>query len=152
MRFIASLGVHALISPLENSRQNLERTCSRDLRSMVFVTLFAYPPLFRIRARLDELYDFSHFQDSKKEEFSVVYGQGTTVVPVRPFSIVDKRKFLEDAGFRRFILDFSGQGMKKKEIKQVLTALNGSAPLGNSDRFNWKDGFYAQNESGGAKE
>jgi putative protease len=140
--FIQETGVNFFISPLENNRQNLERTF--EVRSPVFVTVFAYPALFRIRSDLSPLYKWTLFGDSQDDFFSLITEpDGSLVVPEKPFSIVDKIPFLCEAGFRRFILDFSGPVLKKRDYKTVMTAAKKGTPLPNTSRFNWKDGFYA---------
>jgi len=132
------------VSPLENNRQNLERTVSEEWRPFTFVTLFAYPALFRIRADLSSMYQFQYFSDGKDENFRLLSSsEGSLVVPEQPFSIIDKETFLKEAGFSRFILDFSGPPLKKVDYKDVMTALKAGKSLPNTTRFNWKDGFYA---------
>jgi putative protease len=147
LSFIASLGVDGFISPLENNRQNLERTLGQEnirrLRESVFVPVFAWPCLFRIRADLGNVYGFKSFQDSRGELFSIHSGrEETIVIPERPFSITDKIPFLKEAGFRRFIIDLSGPALKKKAYKDLMRSVNSGAPLPDISRFNWKDGFY----------
>jgi putative protease len=143
--FIASLGTDGIVSPLENNRQNLERTISPDRRSAAFLTVFAYPALFRIRANLNPVYDFGNFRDSRDGQFRLITNpDGTLVVPEKPFSIVDKIPFLKESGFGRFILDLSGPPLRKRDYKDIMAAVKNAAPLPNSERFNWKDGFYAE--------
>ncbi|MDR2028532.1 MAG: U32 family peptidase [Treponema sp.] len=145
--FIASLGTDALVSPPENNRQNLERTISPDRRPAVFLTIFAYPALFRIRADLSGVYDFGNFRDSRDEQFRLISSpDGSLVVPEKPFSIVDKIPFLKESGFGRFILDLSGPPLRKRDYKDIMAAVKNAAPLPNSGRFNWKDGFYSAEE------
>jgi putative protease len=159
--FVSSLGTDAIITPLENNRQNLERTVPNDRRSLAFVTVFAYPALFRIRADLSGVYDFSEFQDNRGEQFRLIHrgggyragpadgkadgtgGDGSIVIPEKPFSIVDKIPFLTEAGFSRFIFDFSGPALKKKDYKDIMAAAKSGTPLPDIDRFNWKDGFFS---------
>jgi putative protease len=144
LSFVASLGTNFMVSPLENNRQNLERTVEAGRRSGVFITLFAYPALFRIRANLGEWYHFSKFQDHREESFRLINNNdGSLVIPEKPFYIGDKMPFLKTAGFSRFILDFSGPPLKKKDYKDIMTAVQNGLPLPNTCRFNWKDGFYA---------
>ena len=132
------------VSPLENNRQNLERTVSEDLRPFMFVTLFAYPALFRIRSDLSSLYQFQYFSDGKDENFRLLHAsEGSVVVPEQPFSIIDKETFLKDAGFSRFIVDFSGPPLKKVDYRDVMAAFKAGKSLPHTTRFNWKDGFYA---------
>ncbi|MDR2478964.1 MAG: U32 family peptidase [Treponema sp.] len=186
--FIASLGSDAFISPLENNRQNLERTLSpgagghaarpsaadvrrhesgrggtkpsgggmerhsRALRQMFFVPVFAWPPLFRIRADLGPVYDFSSFSGGRGENFSLVTGpEGSLVLPEKPFSITDKIAFLKKAGFSRFIIDLSGPVLKKSSYRDLMRAVTEGVPLPNMSRFNWKDGFYQNEETAGEK-
>jgi putative protease len=144
--FITSLKVDAIVSPPENNRQNLEKTVIPGRRAFTFVPLFSYPALFRIRADLNGLYDFDEFQDSRDERFRLISsgnGEGSLVIPEKPYSIVDKVPFLEEAGFRRFILDFSGPPLRKKDYRDIMNALRTGRPLPDISRFNWKDGFYS---------
>jgi putative protease len=145
--FVASLGTDTMVSPLENNRQNLERTLSPGRRPFSLITLFAYPALFRVRSDLGPAYDFAGFQDSRGEEFRLINRGGTDgslVIPEQPFSIVDKIPFLREAGFSRFILDFSGPPLKKKDYKDIMAAAESGSPLPHTTRFNWKDGFYSE--------
>jgi putative protease len=141
--FVSSLGADNFVSPLENNRQNLEKTVSPRRRSFCFVPVFAWPALFRIRADLSGVYGFKDFSDSRGEGFRLSTGnEGSTVYPQRPFSIVDKIPFLTEAGFGRFILDLSGQPMKKAEYRDLMKSVKNAAPLPDISRFNWKNGFY----------
>jgi len=148
LSFIASLGVDGFVSPLENNRQNLERTLAQEnlarrLREFVFVPVFAWPPLFRIRADLGKVYGFKSFQDNRSELFSLCRErEETLVIPERPFSITDKIPFLKEAGFRRFIIDLSGPPLKKKAYKDLMRSVESGVPLPDISRFNWKDGFF----------
>ncbi|MDR0623056.1 MAG: U32 family peptidase [Treponema sp.] len=151
--FVASLGMEAFVSPLENNRQNLEKTVSRNRRSLAFITVFARPALFRIRADLSSRYQFKNFSDSRDERFTLLSDlDGSLVLPEKPFSIVDKIPFLTEAGFGRFILDLSGPPLKKADYRDLIQAVKKSAPVPGAGRFNWKDGFYQEEEKkAGAK-
>ncbi|MDR2747569.1 MAG: U32 family peptidase [Treponema sp.] len=150
--FVTSLGAGYLVSPLENNRQNLEKTIDPSYRHRVFITVFARPPLFRIRSSLGNLYNFDRFFDSQEEEFRLSSGEeGTLVYPQQPFSIVDKIPFLREAGFNRFILDLcgssgvsSGPSLKKVQYRNLMKSAQNGLPLAGTSRFNWKDGFYKQ--------
>ncbi|MDR2182334.1 MAG: U32 family peptidase [Treponema sp.] len=152
--FAAALGAGALVSPLENNRQNLEKTAAAlgQFRSRILVTLFAWPPLYRIRAGLRARYRFTRFTGSRGEAFMLIPGKRSVVIPESPFSITDKRPFLEEAGFRRFIIDFSGGSfegsfpLRKKLYREVMSAVQNARPLSNTLRFNWKDGFFSPAE------
>jgi putative protease len=166
LSFFVSLGVDGFVSPLENNRQNLERTIRESrggekgsgkkrqgksaLQSKFFITVFAWPPLFNIKADLGQTLDFDSFADNKDEDFFLVTGkEGSRVYPENYFSIIDKIPFLKEAGFGRFIIDLSGRAVKKHDYRDLMRAVNDSAPLPHSGRFNWKDGFY-RCETGGA--
>ena len=146
--FIARCGADYCVSPLENNRQNLERSFPREERSLsrrsqVFITIFARPSLFRIRSDLGGIYNFQNFSGNRDEAFRLASGpEGTLVYPWEPFSIVDKTPFLREAGFNRFILDFSSGPLKKAEYRDIMEAVNHAAPLPGASRFNWKNGFY----------
>jgi putative protease len=163
LSFIASLGVDGFVSPLENNRQNLERTVRESrvekgsgkkrqeknaLHSKFFITVFAWPPLFSIRADLGAALDFKSFTDNRDERFLLVTGkEGSRVYPDNYFSIIDKIPFLKEAGFGRFIIDLSGRAVKKHDYRDLMRAVNDNAPLPHSSRFNWKDGFFRESES-----
>ena len=154
--FISRCGAEYNVSPLENNRQNLEKTfpetdfSQRELRSRVFITVFARPSLFRIRKNLAALYGFENFKDSRGESFRLTPAAGSLesdsfgslVYPQEPFSIIDKIPFLREAGFSRFILDFSDRPLKKIDYRDIMEALNRGLPLPGVSRFNWKDGFF----------
>jgi len=166
LSFAASLGVDGFVSPLENNRQNLERTLGVDskdkegrgkkhqnkisgiLHSKFFITVFSWIPLFNIRADLgqssigNEL-KLKSFADNRGEEFDLMTDrEGTKVFPKQYFSIIDKIPFLKDAGFKRFIIDLCGHSVKKTEYKDLMRSIAESSPLPDSNRFNWKDGFF----------
>jgi len=149
LSFLASLGADAFVSPLENNRQNLERTLpntqsSGFLRSLFFVPVFAWPPLFRIRADLGKTFNFDLFSGKEDENFLLVTNpEGSTVIPEIPFSITDKIPFLKEAGFNKFIIDLSGQSLKKKDYRDLIHAVNTGTPLPRVTRFNWKNGFFS---------
>ena len=159
--FIRRCGVEYGVSALENNRQNLERTFpgeGQSSRSRIFITVFSQPALFRVRQDLGELYDFQNFSGAQRNEgqgtakkpkagreeaFCMAPAAiGTNVYPWEPFSIVDKIPFLREAGFTRFILDFSPGPLKKPDYRDIMGAVINNAPIHGSNRFNWKNGFY----------
>ncbi|MHB9296342.1 putative U32 family peptidase [Pillotina sp. SPG140] len=141
--FTEQLGAQYWISPLENNRQNIERTVDYPQRSFVCITVFSYPALFRIRATLP--YSFTDFSDNTGEHFQYFKtAEGSLVRSKQPFSLIDKIPFLKEAGFRRFIIDCSGQKLKKSFYKDLLHAVQYNRPIPQSSRFNWKNGFYSE--------
>ena len=168
LSFVSSLGVDGFVSPLENNRQNLERTCSEasgtpkvktrnnektgnkkqpkksTIFSKFFITVFAWPPLFNITSNLGPVLNLHSFADSKDDIFKIETSQeGTRVYPEKYFSIIDKIQFLKEAGFGRFIIDLSGVVLKKQNYRDIMRAIKENAPLPHSSRFNWKDGFFS---------
>ncbi|MDR1429722.1 MAG: U32 family peptidase [Spirochaetaceae bacterium] len=147
-RFLSGLGLDYFVSPLENNRQNLEKTVAENRRRSVFVPVFAWPALFRIRSDLSSIYTFGNFEDNKGGGFELLTrGEGSIVIPGQPFSLVDKIPFLEASGFKRFILDFRYRQLRKKDYRDIMDALMNQRPLPNVSRFNWKDGFYSPDEA-----
>ena len=141
--FIASLGIHYFISPMENNRQNLEKTVDGGRRTFTFIKVFSYPPLFRIRADLSDAYSFGIFSDGQKDEFILKSAEeGSHVISETPFSIIDKIPFLEKAGFDHFIIDMTEHPLKKNDYKDLMSSVRGASPIPNASRFNWKDGFF----------
>ena len=158
LSFVASFGVDGFVSPLENNRQNLERMLGMEkrsaggkkpksrsaLHSKFFITVFAWPPLFNIKADLGSFLNFDSFADNKDENFFLTAGrEGSRVYPKKHFSIIDKIPFLKETGFGRFIIDLTGQTLKKQDYKNLMRSVKENSPLPNSSRFNWKDGFYS---------
>jgi putative protease len=143
LRFVAENGAACFVSPLENNRQNLERTVPREMRNRFFITVYSRPSLFRIRADLGGIYSFKKFSGNRGEDFRLLTApEGSLVYPEKPFYIADKIPFLTQAGFGRFILDLSAAPVKKNEYRDLMETVRHAVPLRGAGRFNWKDGFY----------
>ncbi|GHU25197.1 hypothetical protein FACS1894164_13800 [Spirochaetia bacterium] len=141
--FISRLGASYLVTPLEQNRQNVERTFGQSERNRIFVTVFAYPALFRIRADLSSIYRFNAFSDNREAHFQLLPSpDGSVVLPERPFSILDKIHFLQESGFSHFLIDLQGPHLKKVDYKDLMAAAHGNKAIPDISRFNWKDGFY----------
>jgi putative protease len=146
--FAAGAGASYFVMPYEDSRQNLEKTFIAEERQRLFITVYARPALFRIRPNLGAVYSFKQFTDNTADNFNLRPlsadggGTNTVVTPQTPFSIVDKIPFLKEAGFRRFILDFSGAALKKTAYKDIIKHTETASPIKGASRFNWKNGFY----------
>ncbi|MDR3302610.1 MAG: U32 family peptidase [Spirochaetaceae bacterium] len=142
--FINDMGIDSIVSPFENSRQNLEKTFSEKERASIFIIVFSYPALFRIQSNLGSMYQFKSFKDSKDAEFRLIGdGESTVALPKTPFAISDKIPFLQAARFNRFILDFSPERLQKKFYKEIMQCAKMAAPVPNAVRFNWKNGFFS---------
>ena len=89
-------------------------------------------------------YDFTFFADKEEKLFKLSSTRdGSFVMPEEPFSIVDKVKLLQTAGFKRLLVDFSKTKVTRSQIKAIMTSLIKAQPLQGVSRFNWKDGFYS---------
>ena len=142
--WLENLNIGAFISPYENSRKNLEATYEENVRARVLVPIFAYPALFRMRFKMPKDYDFTFFADKEEKLFKLSSTRdGSFVMPEEPFSIVDKVKLLQTAGFKRLLVDFSKTKVTRSQIKAIMTSLMKAQPLQGVSRFNWKDGFYS---------
>lgn len=136
-------GLYSLITPLENSKDNLEATIDENYRSQVLVTVFAYPALFRMRFKLPDNYNFTFFSDRQSGVFKALSTEdGSFVLPESPFSITDKSAFLKKSGFTRHLIDLSKTRVKKQEYRSIMDSYIKGQPLPDVSRFNWKDGFY----------
>ncbi len=135
--------VRGFVMPYENSRRNLEATFDENVRSRVLVPVFAYPSLFRIRFKMPESYGFNYCSDKEGAQFRIATSDdGSVVMPELPFSLLDKTEFLAQAGFKRFLIDFSHTKMNRSQVKDVTASLIKKQMLPDVSRFNWKDGFY----------
>ena len=113
----------------------------------LFPTVFAYPQLFTIRADMGELFDLRFLRDRDGDEYELVSSpDGSVVIPIKPFSLVDRIPFLKKDGATKFILDFSFIDLKKQVYKRVMSAAHDGVVLPESGRFNWKDGFWNPEE------
>ena len=142
--WLENQNIGAFIMPYENSRRNLEATFEANVRARVMVPVFAYPALFRMRFKLPSDYDFTYFEDKEEKCFKVNSTiDGSFVMPEEPFSIVDKVNFINQAGFKRVLIDFSKTKVNRSQIKAISTSMIKAQPLPDVSRFNWKDGFYS---------
>lgn len=145
--WLENQNIGAFVMPYENSRRNLEATFDADVRQRVLVPVFAYPPLFRIRFKLPAEYGFTYFSDKENAEFKLVSSDdGSFVMPELPFSLLDKTEYLASAGFRKMLIDFSKTRLSKGQIKSISASLFKKQILPDISRFNWKDGFYSQQQ------
>lgn len=142
--WLENQGITGLITPLENSKRNIEATFEPNQRRRVMVTLFAYPALFRMRFKLPESYDFLFFKDREDSVFKALSTEdGSFVLPEQPFSILDKSKSIKEMGFTHFLIDLSKTDVRKSDFKQIMTSFHTLKPLPEVSRFNWKEGFYS---------
>ncbi|OJF76745.1 MAG: peptidase U32 [Treponema sp. CETP13] len=141
--FLENENIYGYITPLENSRQNIEATFDKNFRNRAMITVFSYPALFRMRFQLPKDYNFELFYDKQGEEFRALSTpDGSFVMPEKPFSLLDKVGFMEKAGFSHFLIDMSHTTATKSEMRLLTKSIKNGLPLPDISRFNWKDGFY----------
>ena len=136
-------GLYSLVTPIENSRDNLEATFDPKYRDQVFITIFAWPALFRMRFRLPADYNFNFVFDRQGGVFKTLStDDGSFVLPENPFSIADKSSAIKKTGFSRFLVDLSKTKLKKQEYRIIMDSYRKGTMIPDVSRFNWKDGFY----------
>jgi putative protease len=136
-------GLSSQITPLENSRENLEASFDPSFRNRVMITVFAYPALFRMRFKLPADYNFTFFNDRQGGTFKALStDDGSFVMPEMPFSITDKVTAIRKTGFSRFLIDLSRTKVVKSEYRLLMESYRKGTSLPEVSRFNWKDGFY----------
>ncbi len=141
--FLENQNIETFITPIENNRDNLEATFDGVQRKKAMITLFAYPALFRMRFQLPKSYEFLYFRDKEGVEFKALSTEdGSFVLPEKPFSIIDNYQRMQRQGFTHFLLDFSKTAVDRGDFRYIMRALNKGEVLSDTDRFNWKDGFY----------
>ncbi len=141
--------IPAFIVPLETSQKNIEETFDPKVRDRVLLTLFAYPALFRMRFPLPENYDFVYFSDKENLVFkSLSTPDGSFVMPEAPFSVLDRAKKLRSLRFNRILIDLSKTMVRKSDFKQIISSAYTGKPLPETNRFNWKKGFYIPERDG----
>jgi U32 family peptidase len=145
--FLMETGCSLFVSPLENNKKNLIETSILHPK-LWFVTIFVYPELFQIKADLSKNYNFTFFNDNLENQFHLFAGEeGTTVIPEKPFSIIDKIPQLNKAGLNRFIVDLSFMKITKNYYKTIMKTVENKGIIETATRFNWKNGFYREDSS-----
>ncbi len=145
--FILSSGADFIVPPLEISKQALGKLTETVPGKSIIPTVFAYPQLFTIRSDLGELFDLRFLHDRDGDEYELVSSpDGSVVIPIKPFSLVDRIPFLKKDGATKYILDFSFIDLKKQVYKRIMSAARNGTVLPDAGRFNWKDGFWNPEE------
>lgn len=141
--FLENLNISPLVLPHEACFKNTDEIFSLKHRERVLFPIFSYPPLFRMRLKLQKKYDFSQFCDKDGSEFRFLpTPDGSFVLPMNPFSIIDKLPQLKEHGYTRFLFDFSKTDVPKGELHALVAAMKRGTVLPETTRFNWKEGFY----------
>lgn len=124
--------------PLENDYENLVSMANNQ----GIVPLYFYPELFFSRMPVKISKETKLIADENNKKYRKVVKDGLTVVyPIVPVALFHYRDKLEKKGFRRFLIDYSGEQLSANVVKRILKKyLNGESvqPSGN---FNFKLGL-----------
>ena len=150
--FLFDQGVRYLIPPQEISKQNFMRLVDNIPPSALMPITFSYPQLFRIRGDLASKYDSTNFTDRDGATYTLNGRRDYSVlVPDKPFSIIDRTPFLRKEHIDKFILDLSNANPARGMFRDIAKAAAEAKVLPDASRFNWKEGFYNEDESPQAK-
>lgn len=145
--FLFDQGIRYLIPPQEISKQNLMRLAEEVHPRVLMPISFSYPHLFTIRGDLASKYGPTSFVDRDGSSYKLQGRRDYTILsPDKPFSIIDRVPFLKKEGFDKFILDLSCANSARGMFRDIAKAAADALPLDDSSRFNWKDGFYNDEE------
>ena len=146
IKFLEELKMPYFISPIENSYNNLESCIlHKRMKANIFITVFAYPALFRMSAPLPDKYEFLYFSDKEKFMFKAFSSaQASFVLPEKPFSITHRISQLRKTGFDHFIIDLSHTAITVKDYRFILRAFLEEKYIDDTTVFNWKEGFFKE--------
>jgi len=146
--FLLGEGARFIVPPYEISKQDFQRVSEFVPPAAWMPIVFAYPALFRLRADLTRKYDYRFFSDRDGRYYELASDdERSAVIPAEPFSLVDRIPYLRKEGVGKFIFDFSYVSLTKALYKQVMKAADEGRVLPETNRFNWKDGFWQAEES-----
>ncbi len=149
--FLFDQGVSIIVPPQEISKQNFMRLCETVPPQAMMPIVFSYPSLFRIRGDLASKYDSSSFADRDGTSYRLEGRRDySLLVPDRPFSILDRTPFLRKEHVDKFILDLSNANPARGLFRDIAKAAAEALVLPDASRFNWKDGFWNEDEAGAA--
>lgn len=124
--------------PLENDLDNLLSMSNKQ----GIVPLYFYPELFYSRMPVKINQESSLFADETNKKFRVSVKDGITIVhPSIPVALFHYRKQLENNGFNRFLIDYSGELMTANVVKRILKKFLDSEAVQPSSNFNFKLGL-----------
>ncbi len=124
--------------PYENDMDNLFQMKNKN----GIVPLYFYPELFYSRMPVDLNREQARFKDENNKAFRRFIRDGmTVVVPDMPVALTQYKKQLMEAGFRKFLVDFSYDIPTGNVIKKVMTRVQTAEPIHPSTIFNFKKGL-----------
>lgn len=149
--FLLEQGAAFVVPPLEISKQDLARVEELLPTGALMPVVLSAPPLFRIRGDLSARYDSDRFTDRDKETYRLIGRRDySTLVSDRLFSLIDRVPFLRKEGITKFIVDLSNIDPSRGLYRDVARAAEEAKVLPDTVRFNWKDGFWSEEQRGAA--
>lgn len=124
--------------PYENDLENLLQMRNRN----GLVPLYFYPELFFSRMPVNLPSGQLRLRDENNKAFRRIVRNGMTVViPEMPVSLTQYKKQLQEAGFHKFLVDFSYDIPTGNVIKKVITRVQSGEQIHPSTTFNFKKGL-----------
>ena len=126
------------IYPQENDLENLLSMKNKQ----GIVPLYFYPELFYSRMPVKAQQPSKLFADEGNKKFRIAVKGGMTIVyPVIPVALFNYRNQLEQSGFNRFLIDYSGEIMTANVVKRILKKFIQKESVQPSTSFNFKLGL-----------
>jgi len=126
------------IYPQENDLENLLSMKNKQ----GIVPLYFYPELFYSRMPVKAHHPSKLFADESNKKFRIVVKGGMTIVyPTIPVALFHYRNQLEQSGFNRFLIDYSGELMTANIVKRILKKFIQRESVQPSTSFNFKLGL-----------
>ncbi|MDP2889869.1 MAG: peptidase U32 family protein, partial [Bacteroidota bacterium] len=126
------------IYPQENDLENLLSMKNRQ----GIVPLYFYPELFYSRMPVKSHQESKMFADENNKKFRITVKDGITIVyPTIPVALFHYRNQLEQNGFNRFLIDYSGEIITANVVKRILKKYLNSESVQPSTSFNFKLGL-----------
>jgi putative protease len=137
-QFLQEEKISEFVYPLENDLDNLLSMNNKN----GIVPLYFYPELFYSRMPVHLNHENHLFADEANKKFRLTVKDGITLVyPTIPVALFHYRKQLEQKGFNRFLIDYSGEIMTANVVKRILKKYIDGESVNPSSNFNFKLGL-----------
>ncbi len=137
-RMLADEGISDFTYPLENELENLQAMSNRN----GIIPMYFYPELFYSRMPVPKKVTTSWLIDENNKKYAVKRKDGLTVVtPAMPVCLFQYRQQLEKLGYRKFLLDFSGEQISVNTLKRLLKKFRNNEQVNPSTVFNFRQGL-----------
>ncbi|MDX9882911.1 MAG: peptidase U32 family protein [Prolixibacteraceae bacterium] len=137
-RLMVDEGLSDFCYPQENDMENLLKMRNKN----GIVPVYFYPELFYSRMPVAINNPENKFKDESGKTFRKTIKNGMTIViPDVPVSLTQYKKQLQEAGFRKFLIDLSFDTPTSNLIKKVMTRFKSGEQIHPSTTFNFKKGL-----------